>query len=71
VVSHEAHLGVFAAAVVGLADLPRRFTGQTFLCLALASCDSRTNGNRHHRSVDLVILTSLASLADFASLEVA
>jgi hypothetical protein len=70
-VGHEADLGVFAAAVVGRADLPRRFTGQTFLCLAMASCDSGTNGDRHHKSVDLAILTSLASLANFALLEVA
>jgi hypothetical protein len=69
-VGHKADLGVFAAAVVGCADLPRRFTGQTFLCLALASCVSGTNGNRHHRSVDLAILTSFASLADLALLEV-
>jgi hypothetical protein len=68
-VVQEADLGVFAVALVGRADLLRRFTGQTFLCLALASCFSGTNDNRHHRSTDLAILTSLASLADFASLE--
>jgi hypothetical protein len=68
VIGHEADLGMLAAAVVGRADLPQRFTGQTFLCLSLASCEIGTHGDRHHRSVDLAILTSLA---DFASLEVA
>jgi hypothetical protein len=62
---------VLAAALVGRADLPRRFTGQTFLCLSLASCDSGTYGDRHHRSVDFASMTNLASLADFALLEVA
>jgi hypothetical protein len=75
VVGHEADLGMLAPAVVGRADLPRRFTGQTFLCiclsLSLASCDSGTYGDRHHRFVDLASFTNLASLADFASLEVA
>jgi hypothetical protein len=71
VVGHEADLGVLGAAVVGRADLPRRFTGQTFLCLSLASCDSGTYGDRHHCSVDLASLTNLASLSHFAMLKVA
>jgi hypothetical protein len=69
VVGNDADLRVFVAAVAGRADLPRRFTGQTFLCLALASCVSGTNGDRQTRSVDLAISTSLAILADFALLE--
>jgi hypothetical protein len=54
---------------------PWSFTGHTFLCLclslSLASCDSGTYGETHHRFVDLASFTNLASLADFDLLEVA
>jgi hypothetical protein len=70
VVGHDADFWVFVATAVGHAHLPWRFTGQTLLCLALASCVDGTNGVRYHKSMDLAILTSLASLANFASLEV-
>jgi hypothetical protein len=63
--------GCLLLQLLAVETSPRRFTGQTFLCLALATCVIWTNGNSHHRSVDLAILTSLASLADFALLEVA
>jgi hypothetical protein len=61
--------GCLLPQLLAVQTSPRRFTRQTFLCLALASCVSGTNGDRHHSSVDLAILTSLASLADFALLE--
>jgi hypothetical protein len=40
---------------------PRRFSGQTFLSLSLASCVTGVKGDKHHRSVDLASLTRLAS----------
>jgi hypothetical protein len=66
---YGADLWVFAAAVVGRADLPLEVHRADFPLLGLGFLRQRDNGNRHHMSLDLAILTSLASLADFALLE--
>jgi hypothetical protein len=60
--------GCLLLQLVAMQTSPQRLTGQTFLCLSLASCVSRVKGKKHHRAVYLDSLTCLASLADFASL---
>jgi hypothetical protein len=61
-------LRVFVTPVVGRAHLPPDIIGQTFLCLAMASCVDRTNGEKHLKSVVLALLTSLEIWESLAAL---
>jgi hypothetical protein len=70
VVATRQTLGYLLPLLLAVQTSPWRFTGQTFLCLSLATCDSGTYADRHHRTLDLFSSTTLASLANFALLEV-